>query len=51
MVYQHTSLLTMLQKYRKALGYTLDGISGISLDLCMHRIHLEDESICLLSIR
>ncbi|CAA7028481.1 unnamed protein product [Microthlaspi erraticum] len=31
-------------KYRKAIGYTLDDIKGISPDLCIHRIHLEDES-------
>ncbi|CAA7032048.1 unnamed protein product [Microthlaspi erraticum] len=30
--------------YRKAIGYTLDDIKGISPDLCIHRIHLEDES-------
>ncbi|CAA7049030.1 unnamed protein product [Microthlaspi erraticum] len=29
---------------RKAIGYTLDDIKGISPDLCIHRIHLEDES-------
>ncbi|CAA7040708.1 unnamed protein product [Microthlaspi erraticum] len=33
-----------LRKYRKAIGYTLDDIKGISPDLCIHRIHLEDES-------
>src|SRR5690606_30513292 len=36
-------LLCELRKYRKALGYSLDDISGISPDLCMHRINLEDE--------
>ncbi|KAL1213774.1 RNA-directed DNA polymerase-like protein [Cardamine amara subsp. amara] len=39
-----TLLLSKLRKYRKALGYSLDDILGISLDLCMHRIHLEDET-------
>jgi len=39
-----TLLLSMLRKYRKALGYSLDDITGISPDLCMHRIHLKDES-------
>ncbi|KAF8053677.1 hypothetical protein N665_1385s0005 [Sinapis alba] len=38
-------LLCKLRKYRKALGYSLDDIPGISPDLCMHRIHLEDESM------
>ena len=28
----------------KAIGYSLDDIPGISLDLCMHRIHLEDNA-------
>ena len=37
-------LLNKLRKYRKALGYSLDDIPGISPDLCMHRIHLEDNS-------
>ncbi|XP_048605032.1 uncharacterized protein LOC125582397 [Brassica napus] len=37
-------LLNELKKYRKALGYSLDDIKGISPYLCMHRIHLEDES-------
>ncbi|MBW1279491.1 hypothetical protein KYD79_27355, partial [Escherichia coli] len=39
-----TLLLGKLRKFRKALGYSLDDISGISPDLCMHRIHLEDET-------
>ena len=38
-------LLCELRKYRKALGYSLADIPGISPDLCMHRIHLEDESM------
>jgi len=40
-----TLLLCELRKYRKALGYSLADIPGISPDLCMHRIHLEDESM------
>jgi len=39
-----TLLLSKLRNHRKALGYSLDDITGISLDVCMHRIHLEDES-------
>ncbi|KAL1218224.1 hypothetical protein V5N11_032897 [Cardamine amara subsp. amara] len=38
-------LLCELRKYRKAIDYSLDDIIGISPDLCMHRIHLEDESM------
>ncbi|XP_013699887.1 uncharacterized protein LOC106403617 [Brassica napus] len=37
-------LLYKLHKYRKALGYSLEDIPGISPDLCMHRIYLEDGS-------
>ena len=37
-------LLNKLRKYRKALRYSLEDIPGISPDLCMHRIHLEDDS-------
>ncbi|KAF8107321.1 hypothetical protein N665_0123s0012 [Sinapis alba] len=37
-------LLCELRKFRRAIGYSLDDIPGISLDLCMHRIYLEDES-------
>ena len=40
-----SKLLCELRKYRKALGYFLSDISSISPDLCMHRIHLEDESM------
>ena len=37
-------LITELKKYRKAIGYSLDDIKGISPTLCTHRIHLENES-------
>ena len=37
-------LLNKPRKYRKAIGYSLDDIPGISPDLCMHRIHLEDDA-------
>ncbi|XP_010496850.1 PREDICTED: uncharacterized protein LOC104773880 [Camelina sativa] len=37
-----TLLLSKLRKFRKALDYSLDDIAGISPDLCMHRIHLEE---------
>ncbi|KFK23013.1 hypothetical protein AALP_AAs71159U000100 [Arabis alpina] len=39
-----TLLLSKLRKFRKALGYSLDDIAGISPDLCMHKIHLEDDA-------
>ena len=37
-------LLNKLRKYRKAIGYSPEDIPAISPDLCMHRIHLEDDS-------
>ncbi|XP_023634279.1 uncharacterized protein LOC111829418 [Capsella rubella] len=37
-------LVTELRKYRRAIGYSLDDIKGISPSLCMHRINLENES-------
>ncbi|KAF8096347.1 hypothetical protein N665_0311s0001 [Sinapis alba] len=37
-------LLCELRKFRRAICYSLDDIPGISPDLCMHRIYLEDES-------
>ncbi|KAG7585655.1 Ribonuclease H-like superfamily [Arabidopsis thaliana x Arabidopsis arenosa] len=37
-------LLNELRKYRRAIGYSLSDIKGISPSLCMHRIHLENES-------
>ncbi|XP_056856781.1 uncharacterized protein LOC130506167 [Raphanus sativus] len=40
-----SELLNALKRFRKAIGYSLDDIKGISPTLCMHRIHLEDESM------
>ncbi|CAM8978312.1 unnamed protein product [Rhodiola kirilowii] len=37
-------LLDVLRKYRPALGYSIDDLKGISPDLCMHRINLEDDA-------
>ena len=37
-------LLNKLRKYRKAPRYSLEDIPGTSPDLCMHWIHLEDDS-------
>ncbi|XP_010548580.1 PREDICTED: uncharacterized protein LOC104819955 [Tarenaya hassleriana] len=41
---QVQELLNTLRKYRKDIGYTITDIKGINPSLCMHRIHLEDES-------
>ena len=38
------SLLTELRKYRKAIGYSLSDIKGLSPMLCTHRIHLDNEN-------
>ncbi|CAA7051145.1 unnamed protein product [Microthlaspi erraticum] len=38
------TLLVELRKYRRALGYSLDDIKGLSPNLCTHRIHLKNES-------
>ncbi|CAM8911555.1 unnamed protein product [Rhodiola kirilowii] len=37
-------LLVVLREHRPALGYSIDGLKGISPDLCMHRINLEDDA-------
>jgi RNase H-like domain found in reverse transcriptase/Reverse transcriptase (RNA-dependent DNA polymerase) len=37
------SLLTELRVHRKAIGYTIDDIKGISPSVCMHRILMEDD--------
>ncbi|CAA7054278.1 unnamed protein product [Microthlaspi erraticum] len=41
---QLTSLLNELRKFRRAIGYSLEDIKGISPELCTHRIHLDNES-------
>ena len=40
-----STLIEELKKYRKAIGYSLSDIKGISKTLCVHRIHLENESM------
>ncbi|KAK7392200.1 hypothetical protein VNO78_20630 [Psophocarpus tetragonolobus] len=41
---QEEKLLHVLREHKKAIGWTLDDIPGISPAICMHRILLEDES-------
>ncbi|CAA7015411.1 unnamed protein product [Microthlaspi erraticum] len=49
---EETALLVReLRKHRKALGYSLDDLTGISPELCTHRIILEDESSSSLNIK
>ncbi|XP_074315448.1 uncharacterized protein LOC141651646 [Silene latifolia] len=40
---QLTALLTVLKRNRKAMGYSLDDLKGVSPDVCMYRIELEDD--------
>ena len=37
-------LLEILRRYKRAIGWTLDDIKGISSTLCMHNILLEDDT-------
>ncbi|XP_021727810.1 uncharacterized protein LOC110694914 [Chenopodium quinoa] len=39
---QTFQLLEVLQTHKRAIGYNIDDLKGISPDFCMHRIHLED---------
>ena len=39
---QLKKLIDVLRIHRKALGYSIDDLKGISPDFCMHRIHLEE---------
>ena len=41
---QEESLLKVLKKHRKALGWTIADLHGISPLMCTHRIYLEEES-------
>ena len=41
---QEEKLLLVLKKHKKAIGWTLADIHGISPSTCMHRILLEDEA-------
>ncbi|VVA40206.1 PREDICTED: LOW QUALITY PROTEIN, partial [Prunus dulcis] len=37
-------LIRVLREYKQALGWSIANIKGISPSLCMHQIHLEDDS-------
>lgn len=39
---QIEKLLVMLQKHRRAIGYSINDSKGISPSFCMHRILLDD---------
>ena len=40
---EENKLLDVLRTHRKAIGYSLEELSGISPSLCMHRIYMEDD--------
>ncbi|XP_042405185.1 uncharacterized protein LOC121995530 [Zingiber officinale] len=40
---QESRLLEILRQHRKAIGWTLADIPGISPSICMHRIYLEED--------
>ena len=40
---QTEKLLKVLKDHRKALGYTIGDLKGISPSICMHRIHMADD--------
>ncbi|XP_056685879.1 uncharacterized protein, partial [Spinacia oleracea] len=39
---QLSQLLIVLKRHKKAIGYSIDDLKGISPDFCMHRIHLDE---------
>ena len=39
---QEIDLLEVIRRNKKAIGWTLSNLVGISLDLCMHHIRLEE---------
>ncbi|KAK8568777.1 hypothetical protein V6N12_007319 [Hibiscus sabdariffa] len=41
---QETRLINMLRQHKKALGWTIADIKGISPAFCMHKIQLEDDN-------
>ncbi|XP_057545843.1 uncharacterized protein LOC130824841 [Amaranthus tricolor] len=41
---QLSQLLDVLETHKKAIGYSVDDLKGISPDFCMHRIHLEEDN-------
>ncbi|CAM8990445.1 unnamed protein product [Rhodiola kirilowii] len=38
-------LLDAIREHKDAIGYSIDDLKGISPNLCMHRINLEDDSL------
>jgi len=42
--HEEERLLKTLKKHRAAIGYTLDGLKGISPTLCQHKLNLEEDA-------
>jgi hypothetical protein len=40
---QNEKLLNLLKKHRKVIGYSINGLKGLSLAFCTQRIHMEDQ--------
>ncbi|CAM8940922.1 unnamed protein product [Rhodiola kirilowii] len=40
-----SKLLDVIKEHKDAIGYSIDDLEGISPNLCMHRINLEDDSL------
>ena len=41
---QEKKLLDVLREHKKAIGWTIEDIKGISPSVVMHKIHLEDNA-------
>ena len=41
---QETKLINILKNYKKAIGWTVADLKGISHSLCTHKIFLEDDA-------
>ena len=41
---QEEKLIHVLQEHKRALGWTISNLKGISPSVCMHRIHLEENA-------
>ena len=41
---EEEKLIRVLKDYKKAIGWTIADIKGISMSMCMHRILLEEDA-------
>ena len=42
-IIEEDELVTLLKKYKKAIGWTIADIKGLSPSLCMHKILMEED--------